>query len=120
MREVDAKDPFGNCPAWRTEDVMDFPASGCREGGHIQCALAKADHCDAFVVKYIQRAHLTFGDDRASKLLLPGEPRLVFAIRVLTDRDHYVGEILRVLSIHILILDCPTSSVLFQGEDLMV
>src|SRR5687767_6090166 len=120
MCEVDAQDPLWNCPARRAEDVMEFPASGCRICGHIQRALAKTNHCDTFVVKYIQRTDLTFGEDRACELLLPRELRLIFPFRVLTYGDHYISEILRMLSIRILILYCPTCSILFQGKNLMV
>src|SRR5688572_7319830 len=116
MCEVEAENPLGNCPAWRAEDVMEFSAAGCRKCGHIQCALAKANHGDAFMVENIQRAYLTFSDDCPSKLLLPGELRLVFAFRVLTNRNHDVGEILHMLSIPILILYRPTRSILFKRE----
>src|SRR5215207_1836629 len=120
MCEVDAENPFGNCPARGAEDVVELSAAGCRKCGHIQRALAKANHYDAFVVEYIQRAYLTFGDNCACKLILLRELRLIFPFCVLTHGDHYIGEFLSVFSIPILIFYCPTRNTLFERENIMI
>src|SRR5687767_9512845 len=120
MGEVDAEDPLKNCPARRAEDVVEFPASSCCKCGHIQRALAEANHCDAFIVEYIQRADLTLGDDCACELLLPRELRLIFPFGVLTHGDHYIGEILSVFSIPVLVFYRPTRNILFERKNIMI
>src|SRR6185437_4945400 len=71
LAHVDAEDVLRDRPAGRAEDVVHRRAAVGRERGHVERALAEADHGDPLAGQDAQVAHVAVGDHLPLEAIAP-------------------------------------------------